>query len=112
MNCRMTGLLDIIGASVQSVTSGLRDISKGGKGRKMKAKMLWALYSSLVGQDAIDAIFKGVLEGKNNDEIMQGIIEKRVRKEKKLDKERKAKGDPFKEEYEKIFGEDKKEGSS
>ena len=78
----------------------------------MKAKMLWVLMTSLVGQDAIDAITKGVLEGKSTDEIMQGIIEKRAWKEKKLDKERKAKRDPFKEEYEKIFGEDKKEGSS
>jgi len=69
----------------------------------MKAKMLWTLYSSLVGQDAIDDIYKGVLEGKSTDEIMEGIIEKRVRKEKK-----KATGDPFKEEYEKILGEDKK----
>jgi len=75
----------------------------------MNAKMLWTLYSSLVGQDAIDAIYNGVLEGKGTDEIMQGIIEERMRKEKKLDKERKAKGDPFKEEYEKIFGKDKKE---
>ena len=74
----------------------------------MKAKMLWTLYSSLVGQDAIDAITKGVLEGKSTDEIMQGVIEERVRKQKKLEKE-KAKGDPFKEEYEKIFGEDKKQ---
>lgn len=66
----------------------------------MNAKMLWTLMTSLVGQDAIDAITKGVLEGKSTDEIMQGIIEKRARKEKK-----KTKGDPFKEECKKIFGE-------
>lgn len=78
----------------------------------MKAKMLWVLMTSLVGQDAIDAITKGVLEGKSTDEIMQGVIEKRVRKEKKLDEERKAKGDPFKELCKKILGEDqvKEEG--
>jgi len=71
--------------------------------------MLWIFITSLVGQDAIDAITKGVLEGKSTDEIMQGIIEKKARKEKNLEEERKAKGDPFKEEYEKIFGKDKKE---
>lgn len=68
---------------------------------KMNAKMLWTLMTSLIGQDAIDAITKGVLEGKSTDEIMQGIIEKEAREEKK-----KAKGDPFKKEYEKIFGKD------
>lgn len=71
------------------------------------ATMVWSLITSLVGQDAIDAIYDGVLEGKSTDEIMQGIMEKKARKEKK-----KAKGDPFKEEYEKIFGKDKKEGNS